>query len=160
MNGREITQRLERHPTARRIFRGVYARDELPTRVNLHQRQAFIINTDKAGEPGQHWVAIYFPGHGKPAEYFDSFGLRPLYREIEDFIFKHYTRCLYNQSSLQDVESAVCGLYCMYFVIRKSRGVRLENVLSIFDPRQPWINDRRVTFFLQQELRTKLNRFY
>ena len=56
----------------RPYFRGVFVADQLPpvsnTRVN-----AYIVNTDPAGQPGQHWLAIWT--HDRTCEVFDSYGL-------------------------------------------------------------------------------------
>ena len=54
----------------------VCAKDELPVGKKPLQTKAFIVNTDLAIDPGQHWVALYFKGN--KAIYFDSYGLPPL----------------------------------------------------------------------------------
>ena len=40
------------------MFRGVFPRDKLP---DINRRPCgVIVNLDKSGEPGSHWIAIYF----------------------------------------------------------------------------------------------------
>ena len=117
MNGRQLTQRLLNDPYARRTFRGVFPRDRLPLRVNTRRPSAYVINTDRQEGPGEHWAVVWFDGRGR-GEYFDSFGLPAVYRDIEDFILRHCQSYLYNQRVLQDPLSSTCGLYCMYYVAR------------------------------------------
>ena len=66
-------------PVTRSVFRGVYAADEVPN--NLPCPAAYVVNADKATEPGSHWVAFY---HERPdrLEYFDSFGKPPFHYQL------------------------------------------------------------------------------
>ena len=90
---------------------------QAPLRVNTRRPSADVINTDRQEGPGEHWVVVWFDGWGR-GEYFDSFGLPAVYRDIEDFILRHCQSYLYNQRVLQDPLSSTCGLYCMYYVAR------------------------------------------
>jgi len=66
-----------------RIFRGVFARDQLEN-VSLDRYPiAFVVNTDKSSGPGEHWVAIFIDQNGR-GYYFDSYGRPPL-KEIDQF---------------------------------------------------------------------------
>lgn len=149
MNGRQLTQRLLNDPYARRTFRGVFPRDRLPLRVNTRRPSAYVINTERQEGPGEHWVVVSFDGRER-GEYFDSFGLPAVYRDIEDFIF-HCQSYRYNQHVLQDPPSSTCGLYCMYYVLKKSRGFSMERLLSTFHPHKLWFNDRKVAALLRNQ---------
>ena len=46
-------------PELKRVFQGVYPSDRLPERPPKTTRGAYIVNTDPAGEPGQHWLALW-----------------------------------------------------------------------------------------------------
>ena len=46
-------------PQLRRVFQGVYPTDQLPRSPTKTVRAAYIVNTDPAGEPGQHWSGIW-----------------------------------------------------------------------------------------------------
>ena len=62
-------------PELKPYFRGVSPVDKLPTVSKWRVvRDAYIVNTDPAGEPGEHWLAIWT--HNRMCEVFDSFGLR------------------------------------------------------------------------------------
>ncbi|KAF4522353.1 hypothetical protein B566_EDAN011073 [Ephemera danica] len=68
---------------------GLELRFETDTLPNVFEKPAiFIVNTDKAGAPGQHWVSIYISKKGH-CEYFDSFGMPPYIPAHVDFINRH-----------------------------------------------------------------------
>ena len=54
-------------------FRGVFLLDTLPKKPN--KKECGIVNFDKSGGPGTHWVAWY--KNGKTKIYFDSYGVQP-----------------------------------------------------------------------------------
>ena len=54
-------------------FRGVFLLDTLPRKSN--KKECGIVNFDKSGGPGTHWVAWY--KNGKTKIYFDSYGVQP-----------------------------------------------------------------------------------
>jgi hypothetical protein len=57
MNTLKIDHVLKTHPSTRNVFKGVYARNRLPRRLNVPS--ALIGNTDPDDRPGTHWVALY-----------------------------------------------------------------------------------------------------
>ena len=54
-------------------FRGVFLLDTFPRKPN--KKECGIVNFDKSGGPGTHWVAWY--KNGKTKIYFDSYGVQP-----------------------------------------------------------------------------------
>ena len=54
-------------------FRGVFLLDTLPKKPN--KKECGIVNFDKSGGPGTHWVAWY--KNGKNKIYCDSYGVQP-----------------------------------------------------------------------------------
>ena len=73
MNGHEIEVALRCERLCRDEFVGVFAADTIPQK---EYPGAYIVNTDRSGEPGQHWVAFYCETPGI-LEAFDSFGKNP-----------------------------------------------------------------------------------
>ena len=114
MNTLQLKRALERNPSTRKIFCGVFAADQLP-KINTFPC-GFVANTDPITEPGTHWVSFYFPSLGK-AEFFDSYGHRP-----EHYGFKLYDIETWNNRKLQSSLSEVCGQYCIFYLYHKSRG--------------------------------------
>lgn len=119
---RQIERRLSELHTAL-PFIGVYAADQLPH--NPVRPFSLIVNYDKAGLPGSHWVAMAFPAIGN-AEYFDSYGLEP--DQADGIIhtstqFARYLRAhsatgtfTFNRFDYQCLGTGTCGEYCTYFI--------------------------------------------
>ena len=131
----------------KRQFRGVFAADRLPKRVSTYP-SAYIVNTDPASKPGTHWVAFYFPNkdHG---EFFDSYGQTPgfYHRGFENFLNKNSYRWTYNHTTLQSLNSSVCGQYCLWYLLHRCRGISISRTLYYFRKSKEW-NDRMVEHFI------------
>jgi len=112
-------------------FGGTYPRDSLPYKVD--KPSCFVINTDKADGPGEHWVAIYLYNNGS-GEYFDSFGLPPLHTEIIQFLHKNCPKGWYHNSiTFQSFYSGTCGTYCVLYLSTKCRGMTFELFINMFN---------------------------
>lgn len=78
MNKKDITYLGELDSVGRKLFRtkfrGVFASDKIPPLNNLTPYA--ILNLDKSGEPGTHWVAIAKSRHQDASYFYDSFGRR------------------------------------------------------------------------------------
>ena len=59
MNTLQLKRALERNPSTKKIFGGVFAADELPKTFDTFP-YGFVANTDPSTEPGTHWVAFTF----------------------------------------------------------------------------------------------------
>ena len=86
----------------------VCARDMLPKK-RPWRVQAYIVNTHRSDQPGEHWVAIFFRENW--AYYFDSYGQPPPDADILQFIEQNTRSYTYNKRCLQSVEMPVCGMY-------------------------------------------------
>ena len=80
----EIEAALKGDALTRPVFGGVFPSNKLPRKIGEGQR-IFVANTDPAGEPGQHWVALYFHPEGG-CSYFDSYGLQPIKEPFVQFM--------------------------------------------------------------------------
>ena len=56
-------------------FVGVFASDRLPASPHRQGPQAYVVNTDLHGRPGQHWLALWTPGDDT-CEIMDSLACR------------------------------------------------------------------------------------
>ena len=136
-------------PLMKSLHGQVCAKDELPVGKKPLQTKAFIVNTDLAIDPGQHWVALYFKGN--KAIYFDSYGLPPLKDHVLPFIQNNSLGWIENTQMLQDVTSEVCGLYCIYVLYELNRGSSLQNILSIFSKDNLIKNDNDVLLWFSRK---------
>lgn len=129
MNTSQINKALKMIPLCICTF----ARDQLP---KVKKRPiAFVSNTDKACDRGQHWVSIVLLPNGK-GEYFDPLGLPPLYPE---FITYLKTNCpkgwLYNRTTIQRPDSKSCGPFCILFIKARHKKISYQKFLNKFSSR-------------------------
>ena len=139
----EIEHCLSTHPKTKRVFRGVYALDELPQR---HQDGIYIVNTDTRQEPGSHWLLCYFTATNRPF-YFDSYGLPPLYPELYAFLNNVFE---YNKQQIQGINSSVCGHYVTYIATQLGHPFP-ELRKKLFSPTNFERNDQRICTLFRQE---------
>ena len=123
----KLKQIINRLPCLKARFLGVFPRDKLP---NLPRQlpACFIINSDSANLPGQHWTAIYI-SHNRIADYFDSYGFLPP-TQVQRWLNLNSRFWFYNSHCMQKPLSAVCGFYCIYFLINRFSGVSLQHIIT------------------------------
>ena len=95
MNTLEIDHVLKTHQSTRNVFKGVYARNRLPRKLNVPSALIAIGNTDPDDRPGTHWVALYIDANSR-GEYYDPTGRPPFLRAYVNFMNKHCTSWTYN----------------------------------------------------------------
>src|SRR6266436_1206731 len=126
MDSKEIGVEMTKY----KQFIGVFPRDSLP---KIYRKPCgLVINTDSAGEPGEHWVAIYLLSNGT-GEYFDPFGLPPLHKDFAIFLYKHCPRWwCYSTAQLQDSVSVRCGKFSLEFLQNRFEGRSYKMFLQYF----------------------------
>lgn len=108
----------------RKGFGGVFSSDTLPQFKNNFN--SFIVNLDRQSKPGSHWVAVFF--FKETATYFDSYGRPPSNRNILKFIQTNSNKMIYNKYCFQDTFSVTCGYFCIFFLYKKSRNLKLSEM--------------------------------
>ena len=78
----QIERILEKDSYTKKIFKGVYPKDLLPT---VEYPGSYVLNTNPSSSPGEHWVGVHFTDVGS-AEYFDSYGLHPIVHGLTGFL--------------------------------------------------------------------------
>ena len=127
---------------------GIYPADRLPKSIN-RLPSALIANVDHHNEPGSHWVLIYISKYGH-AYFMDSFGRHPALCSLHFKIFldNHTHEWSFNTRSLQSHWYAVCGQYCLYFLIHyRVKGNSMSSIVSRFTLNRTQ-NDRKVYAFI------------
>ena len=107
-----------------RCFRGVFLLDKLPTKPS--KKECGIVNFDKSGGQGTHWVAWY--KNGKTKIYFDSYGVQPPIEVINYLENPIY----YNTDQVQPTGQVFCGHLCLYVLKELSMGHKFQNILNNF----------------------------
>ena len=118
-------------PQLRCASQGVYPADKLPRSPPPPSetiRAAYIVNTDPAGEPGQHWLGL---GTEKnKCEIFDSYGL-PLHVYTNPELHHWWSQWKYltrSDITLQSMDSQTCGHYALFFLKAPERKDRLTRI--------------------------------
>ena len=130
MYGWELERALLADPYAARTLVGVYTVDEAWPMARRFPA-SYLINTGTQDGPGEHWVAVFLedPEHG---EYFDSYGTAPLESVYQRLRSWGYPDMRFSTRMLQGPWSRSCGLYAVYFIASRSRGLPLGTVTGVF----------------------------
>jgi hypothetical protein len=121
MNSLQIDRLLSHIPG----FVGVFPADKIPDIV--HYPASFVVNTDKSGKPGTHWLGIYMPNE-KTIEYFDTFGREPS-GAIKEFVGQYENKKI-NHVRLQASYEISCGPHVIYFLIQRSKGTDFGKIIT------------------------------
>ena len=77
----------------------------------------YVANTDPSDEPGEHWVAFYYPSAAS-CEFFDSYASAPI---LYGFSPKDpRMKVAHNTYRLQSETSTMCGQFCILFLLLRS----------------------------------------
>jgi len=124
MDGLTLDTLMKKENHVAPFFEGVFAADTLPR--SLHKRPALLIaNTDPITKPGQHWVAFYIGKNGE-GEFWDSYGMPPIVPNHKKFLNRLCKKWTYNHTSLQSLDSEVCGEYCVLYLVHRAHGYSLH----------------------------------
>lgn len=138
-----------------RYFAGVFPSDTLEENVNTYygrEKSYFVVNFDPSHEPGSHWVAMIVNAK-PPSEYFDSYGLPPPRNLSFDKILKN--GYIFNTVQLQSPFTAVCGQYCIHYLLQRSRGFQMKEIVGDFT-NDLVINDVAVNSAVEEAFNTDL----
>ena len=120
-------------PDLNKVFRGVFPADKLPTVPRTRVlSDAYIVNTDPEGQPGEHWLAIWT--RNRVCEVFDSYGL-PL--------------STYKNPQLQ-------AWFKQWKA--KARNESFQDFLAQWNSQNLVLNDRRAGEKIQRLIKTQLSR--
>ena len=151
MNNRQIASFLKQDPVTRQSFGGVFSANTLPEIIR-NLPIGYVVNTAKDTHPGEHWISIWIGKNGQK-EYFDSYGLPPLNEEIESFLEPFYK---YNDKRLQNLTSATCGQYCIYYIWHRARKKSMKEIVKRFTSNYAR-NDCYVNNFVENKWNTDLD---
>ena len=152
MNNHQITRLLCGRPRTKRVFRGVYSADTVPTMGGqLTKPACYVINLDNSNGPGTHWVATYVDPHEK-AEYFDLYGEPCTSNRICRLVGSD---SIFNPVRLQSYFTTVCGQHCLFYILCKSYQLDMEDIVGLY-PGAPYDNDLFVNDIVESVFDTNL----
>ena len=88
-------------------FHGIYNYPIYPRDSKIYSNKGFV-NIDNGSQNGTHWTCIIVKDK---SYYFDSFGGQP-----DNFLLKQLPKpIIYHNYKIQNINSNLCGSYCLYF---------------------------------------------
>ena len=129
-------------------LRGIYSKDMLPK--TIHNDEAVVINTqDYLDGGGTHWVCVVHQPDSDDVEYFDSFGVQPS-DVVLDYMKTSGKGVVYSDSHIQDINSVTCGYYVCYFILERSKGRPMTDILLDFS--NPKANEEMIRKFAERRV--------
>ena len=127
MNTKQLWNALCLNPVTNQYFDGLYSADTLK---EIREKADLIIcNMDPSNKSVEHWVLFFFRDNS--ADFFDSLG-----RDIKyygsiylDFIANFVTDNEQTLQRTQQVNSDLCGQYCLYYAFAKCNGLSMEEII-------------------------------
>ena len=109
----------------------VIAKDETK---KLKRNGNYIVNLENHNQGGSHWVSLILTP--KNCLYCDSFGMPPP-EKIYNYLEKRYKKVDFSRKEIQDMDSTLCGYYCLEFLkfMKEHSSGTLVNNLQLFQNR-------------------------
>ena len=105
---------------------------------------AYIVNTDPAGELGQHWLGLWTEQN--KCEIFDSYGLpQHVYKDPD--LHQWWSQWKYptrRDITLQAMDSQTCGHYVLFLLKARAQGQTYQDFLGRWSIDNLVLNDRKV----------------
>lgn len=102
---------------------GVFTKDEL---ADIKKKDGnYILNLNNSDQSGSHWTCFCIENN--KTYYFDSFGF-PGPKELRRFNKEEY---FYSDKQIQNINSTVCGYYCIAFLIYMNGSPRTHGDFTI-----------------------------
>ena len=108
----------------------------------------YVCNTDPNHKPGEHWVTIYI-NNDRRGEYFDSFGMPPLFDEFVTFLNNNTKSWTHNKRVVQDVYSSACGYHCIFYAVHRCVGFDVGSIANMYT-NDTILNDTIVEEFVRK----------
>lgn len=149
MNTQEILLAVKRKPFLRKVFKGVFAFDQIP---DTPLEGYYIINLDPSNKPGSHWVCVKKQSKKEHSIFFDSYGFPPKGEKLKKFIGNKYK---YNKKKLQNTWSTSCGQWCLFFIYFTEKKFKLEKITKNFSTKFTYANDVFVNEMVKDIFKTQ-----
>ena len=144
-------------------FVNVYSMDNIDYEL-IKQRllqgkgSSCIINTSKASEKGEHWVAVHFSDYQGNCEYFDSFGLPPIQLGVQRLCeLSPSSSYSWNETGpLQDAldnKSIACGYHVLFYLYAKQKtNLSLHEIVQKYYTESLSNNDLFAVVFIENKM--------
>jgi len=131
-------------------FIGVFSADGL-SHVPKKKNFCLIFNDDPSNLPGNHFLSLFVtPGK---VHYFDSFGDRPIQKDISEFIRKTNRKCVKHCITIQHRSSNFCGYFALSFLLWMTKRRKINDYYKMFNLTNLKENNCIVTEFILNEIK-------
>ena len=127
-------------------YGGTFSKDMLPKAMNKNESAVINLQDYFAGS-GTHWVCVYNEEKSDKVEYFDSFGL-VLPNEVVKYISTTNKNIIYNDAQIQNINSILCGYYCVYYIAERNKGRTANELLLDFHEKPTPFNEMFMKFYV------------
>ena len=129
----------------------------MPETPERFKPRAYVVNTDPADKPGQHWIGVWTENN--TCELLDSYAL-PLstYEFITPFLvwLNQWSYVSKNAKSLQSVKTASCGDYALVYLLCKARGKSMDDFLAMFSEHDHVGNANKAGDLLEEIIKVQI----
>lgn len=131
MNSLQILEVLNKYEIMQNVPHFILSSDQLDG--ICFRPSVYIVNIEPSFKLGSHWIAIVIPYKGN-AEFFDSLGKPPWFygTKFVNFLINNGPNYVYNSKRIQQSGTDTCGLYCLYFILRRCLGRTYQEILEPF----------------------------
>ena len=157
LSSRVLNYLAKEDPQLKKHFHGTHPADQLPKHPVKRVSTGYIVNTDPAGQPGEHWLAIWTKGD--VCEVMDSYGL-PLATYSNGALqrwFGQWKHVLQNQDTLQALDSQTCGHYALLYLKARARGQTMQDFLARWRGDNLVLNDHLVSQEIKRLIKQDLD---
>ena len=97
----------------------------MPKDSKIYSDRGFV-NIDNGSQSGTHWTCFY--KKDKKSNYFDSFAVQP-----DKFALNQLPKpIIYHNYKIRDINSQLCGSYCLYFFYLIERLNYYDTILKMY----------------------------
>ena len=137
-------------PNLAPYFARVFPSDRLPAHPIQDRPHGYIVNIDTHDQPASHWIALWT--NDQACTVMDSFAI-PLPmcepHALLDWLTDHFKGYRSNHHAMQAMDSQVCGLYSLMFLVHMSVRGTLDTFTDIFSRHDFVKNNRQVAQWFQ-----------
>ena len=107
-------------------LRKIYNYPIYPRDSKIYSKKGFV-NIDNGSQGGTHWTCFYIKVN--KSHYFDSFGGQP-----DKFLLNQLPKPItyHNYYKIQDINSKLCGSYCLYFFYLIQRMDYYDTIIKMY----------------------------
>jgi hypothetical protein len=146
MNGAVLKYIFQTNVYTKKQFGG-FSSPDLPLPKIRRYPTFFILNTDLAKGPGEHWC-LFIAVNKRHNEFFDPYGNPPTIYDFDTALYKKVDDIVYNDKCVQGF-APTCGHHCIFFGIHRAMGYSMDHIVNKLYTENITRNDFKVFNFVK-----------